>query len=335
MISARGANFTIGALIKSLLFGDVGFGDAFMKGHITVDGNLAQWLERNSGTRKWPYMPTTTRNVGAHYNISSAFYEILLGNSMSYTCANWMTPEGVHLEGLHRAQVEKCVRHVKWLDLSANGGRGLKHLDCGSGWGSFMEMVQAIAVDLEVNCMVDGLTLSHEQVVCVNNTHPELNSVHVGDWGDFYCEGHYDRFSAIGMLEHVGKHKIPDFFKWVNTILSPGGVGVLQFCSRDTPISRWTDKHIFPGAQPPNLNEVCRHMRQNDLGVTDIVECGNDYVKTLECWLDNLESNIGKIKVLGYNDKFIRMFRLYLNGGICSFRMGNTQLIQLRFEKAL
>jgi len=330
MIRFTDAEFTIPALIKSVLFGDVGFGDAYMRGDILVYEDLAQWLAKNKCARRLlPYIPTTTRRVDAHYDIKPEFYEILLGESMSYTCANWPSQASIISKNLNLAQIEKFSRHINWLDIDVNAGKNLKHLDCGSGWGSFMDAVKKSAPD----CQIDGLTLSIEQAAYVNNKFPDLDKVYVGDWKDVDAIGKYDRFSAIGMLEHVGRSNFNEFFAWISKTLNPSnGVGVLQFCSRDTPISLWTDKHIFPGAEPPTLNEVSRHMRRNGLYITDLVECGGDYVHTLRCWLDNLESNLGAIRDLGYNEQFIRMFRLYLNGGICSFDEGNTQLIQLRFE---
>lgn len=323
MINYRNARFTPSALIHSLMFGDVGFGDAYMRGKISVEGSLADWIEANSGSRKLPYLPLTTRKVEAHYDIPAAFYELLLGPSMSYTCANFESGT----TDLIAAQINKIVQHLSWL--SGEQGKPLKLMDCGCGWGSFMNSA-TINPDFKE---IHGLTLSLKQADYIGNNYPHLDSVFVGSWMDYWALDYYDRFTAIGMLEHVGKDNLAAYFGWVHGLLNEEGVGTLQFCSRDKPISRWTDKHIFPGAYPPNANEVLRLMPRKGLRVTDLRECHQDYVFTLEYWLENLESSIDGIKALGFDDDFIRMFRLYLNGGIASFRSGATQLIQLRFEK--
>ena len=328
MINFKGAKFTLPAAISARLFRDVGFGDHYMKGNITVESDLAEFIEKNSNMdKRWlPYLPTTSRKVAKHYNIPAKFYELLLGESMTYSCGNFSNSSS---KSLKAGQREKYRFHQHWLDLNKADDAVL--LDCGCGWGSF-------ARDLGgqyPRVLIDGLSLSAEQIKYAIQMGSVNKNVlyHLCSWEQFKPAYKYDRFTSIGMLEHVGKKKLQPFFNWVDSVLDVGAVGTLQFISRDTPISKWADKHIFPGAYPPSYNEVVRVMSQAGLQVTDTVERGQDYAITLKRWLDNFESSLSWIRAMGFDEQFIRMFRLYLNGGIASFRSGNSQLIQLRFVK--
>ncbi len=328
MINFNEAKLTLPAAISAYLFGDVGFGDHYMKGNITVQGDLAKFIEKyNNSDKRWlPYLPTTSRKVAKHYNIPAKFYELLLGESMTYSCGNFYMD---YSKSLKMGQWCKFKHHEQWLDL--NKAENLVLLDCGCGWGGFTRHIG----ERFSGALIDGLSLSEEQIkydIKMGSINENI-SYYLSSWEQFKPAYKYDRFASIGMLEHVGKKKLKPFFAWVDSVLESNAVGTLQFISRDTPISKWADKHIFPGAYPPSYNEVERIMSQNGLQVTNTVERGKDYAITLKHWLDNFESSLGEIRAMGFDETFIRMFRLYLCGGIASFRSGNSQLIQLRFVK--
>lgn len=324
MIVYKDAQFTVLAMANSLLFGEVGFGDEYMKGNIVVQNNLADFIEANSATRRLPYLPTTSRRVAEHYNIPVKFYEMLLGETMAYTCANF---NGDKQQSLKSAQNRKYEAHAEWLNLSGEKGSNL--LDCGCGFGGFSRYVSKLHPDV----LVDAVNLSEGQIEYATqrgNVSGEIH-YHLSSWEEFEPRYKYGRFVSIGMLEHVGQKKLEPFFYWVSILLQESAVGTLQFISREKPMSKWFDKHIFPEAYTPTYNEVVRCMTGVGLEVTDTVQRGMDYAITLERWLDNFESNLPFVKEMGFDSQFIRMFRLYLNGGIASFRSGNSQLIQLRF----
>ncbi|MGH1542152.1 MAG: class I SAM-dependent methyltransferase [Arenicella sp.] len=328
MINLKGAKFTVPAAINTQLFGEVGFGDEYMKGNIMIEGDLSEFIESNgkSVKRRVPYLPTTSRRVAKHYNIPARFYELLLGESMAYTCGNFYGDKSLPLK---HGQHNKYRAHAQWLDMGRC--KDAVMLDCGCGWGGFSRFVSGNYL----NMLIDGLSLSEEQIkyAIKMGSDAENISYHLSRWEQFKPGYKYDRFTAIGMLEHVGQKNLVPFFNWVNSVLEDRAIGTLQFISRDKPMSKWFDKHIFPTAYTPTYNEVVRVMTGAGLQVTDTVERGQDYAITLKHWLDNFESSLGEIRAMGFDETFIRMFRLYLCGGIASFRSGNSQLIQLRFVK--
>jgi len=313
VISYDGARYTPLAFLKSFFFGDVGFGESYVAGDISVDDDLLSFIGRNRGAgRLFPYFRKMNNGSDVHYNLSAEFFERLLGRSLSYTCANFNGTDD-----LDHAQAYKHGWHKHRLDLKPD----CRLLECGSGWGGFRRYLSN-----DVGSYT-GLTISSEQknFCCKRSAKGEIL---VRSWQDF--SGEFDRFTSIGMIEHVGRANLPAYFEWVNDCLVPGGVGTLQFISRDKPISAWADKYIFNGAEPPNFNEVLRLMRQNNLIVTEHVERGGDYILTLEAWLFNLQLHRDWI-LNRFGVEFYRTFELYLSGGIVSFKSGDSQLIQLRF----
>jgi len=308
---------------KCLALGDEGFGDEFMKGNITIDGNLADFIEGNSdgALSRWvPYIRSPRSFTGQHYDIAPDFYKIMLGNERIYTCGNYDYPD----INLAQAQRSKQLQHTNWLNLTGTE----RVLECGFGWGNLSQYIG------EGCSYYHGLTVSEEQQQIAKATNQYFhNEYHLSSWNRHNYSASYDRFTSICMLEHVGIKHMSEFVQWISDSLVHGGIGTLQFISRDKPISEWADKHIFPGAEPPQLNMLMRLMKQNNLSVTHYRERGDDYVRTLTDWLANVENNAQAITALGMDDQFIRIMQLYLSGGIVSFRTGASQLIQLRFEK--
>jgi cyclopropane-fatty-acyl-phospholipid synthase len=68
--------------------------------------------------------------IAHHYDLGNDFYAILLGPSMTYSCAYW-ADDAYTLEDAQHAKVDLVARK---LGLSS----GMRVLDVGCGWGSFV-----------------------------------------------------------------------------------------------------------------------------------------------------------------------------------------------------
>ena len=306
------------AKAKCIAFGDVGFGEEYMKGNITVDIDMADFLAENMATRWFPYFRQNRRWTGRHYDIKPEFYSLMLGESRVYTCANYLFPSA----NLEQAQEAKQKRHVDWLSLTG----GERVLECGFGWGNLSQHIAPHSGQYV------GLTISSQQQIAAINANRFSNcNYRLCDWHKH--SGQYERFTSICMLEHVGIALMQDFTDWIASQLVTGGIGTLQFISRDTPISEWADKYIFPGAEPPSLNLFMRCLRNSGLSITHQRECGDDYIRTLSDWRDNVAIHRQAILNMGEDEAFLRMFHLYLSGGMATFKTGASQLTQMRFEK--
>ena len=110
--------------------------------------HLPRWRRTVEGLRH-----SRRRDAGVihhHYDVSNRFYELVLGPSMTYTCAVYRKPEA----SLEEAQAEKYDLICRKLDLRP----GQRLLDVGCGWGG---MVRHAARHYGVRAL--GVTLSRAQ----------------------------------------------------------------------------------------------------------------------------------------------------------------------------
>lgn len=149
-------------------------------------------------------------------------------------------------------------------------------------------------------------------------------------------EGVFNKFVSIGMFEHVGKKFIRQFMEKTRALLNKGGIGLLHYIGKEK-VSRgdpWTLKYIFPGGYIPILDEVMRAMGELDLIPIDIENLRLHYAKTLDEWSKRFEARVDKIRKM-FDESFVRMWRMFLNGSAAGFRYGNTRLFQITFTNGL
>jgi len=95
-------------------------------------------------------------------------------------------------------------------------------------------------------------------------------------------------------------------------------------------LNAWVRKHIFPGAYPPTLREVADILEPWDFAVLDVENLRLHYARTLEHWLERFERSHQQVAAM-FDDRFVRMWRLYLAGSVAAFRSGTMQLFQVVF----
>ncbi|HID82420.1 MAG TPA: class I SAM-dependent methyltransferase, partial [Thiotrichales bacterium] len=144
--------------------------------------------------------------------------------------------------------------------------------------------------------------------------------------------GEYDVFVSVGMLEHVGKANYPVLGKIINRCLKPEGRGLIHTIGRKTerPMNGWIERRIFPGAYPPTLREMLTVFETGDLAIHDIENLRLHYAKTLHHWLERFEDHKDEITNM-MDEAFLKAWRLYLEGSIAAFKVGELQLYQLVF----
>ncbi|AHF97823.1 hypothetical protein DESACE_03295 [Desulfurella acetivorans A63] len=120
----------------------------------------------------------------------------------------------------------------------------------------------------------------------------------------------------------------------IDTLLEPYSIGLLHTIGHNEPLltDPWTLKYIFPGGYLPSLEELVKRIRKVKFYIIDIENLRPHYAKTIHHWIERFEKNIVKVQQL-FDDKFVRIWRLYLNGAQASFRWRNTQLYQIVFSK--
>ncbi len=103
-----------------------------------------------------------------------------------------------------------------------------------------------------------------------------------------------------------------------------------MLATRDT--YTWIRKYIFPGGYSPALSEVVPHVERARLWITDIEILRLHYAETLRAWRGRFERNRERIRVL-YDERFCRMWEIYLVGSELAFRRGGHLVFQMQLAK--
>ena len=319
------------------------FGDAYSDGSLTVEGDLARLLEtvyragprraggRGAFTQRVSRVLNRTRtntlsgsrdNIHHHYDIGNAFYELWLGSTMAYTCAYYPQPTA----SLDEAQVAKMDHVCRKLRLRP----GESVVEAGCGWGMLaMHMARRYGV------RVRAFNISREQIAWARErAQREGLSGQVEYVEDDYrnITGRYDAFMSVGMLEHVGLGNYPALGGVVQRVLGGRGRGLIHSIGRNrpAPLQPWIEKRIFPGGYPPALSEMARIFEPWDLSILDVENLRLHYAQTLRHWLALFEGASERVRSM-FDEKFVRMWRLYLAGSIAGFATGSLQLFQVLF----
>jgi cyclopropane-fatty-acyl-phospholipid synthase len=262
------------------------------------------------------------RNISAHYDLSNELYELFLDPSMTYSSALFDRP-GLDLEA---AQRRKYRRLAEWAGL----GPGDQVLEIGCGWGGFAELAAA-----ELGCRVTGITLSREQAAFARTRMQDrgladLVDIRVVDYRDL--EGRFDAIVSIEMLEAVGHRFLDGFFSACERLLAPGGRMALQTITIPDQVydryrrgTDWIRTTIFPGGHLPSLGAIQGSLaRRTSLVVDRLEELSADYAATLHEWRRRFRAAEGKVRGLGFDDRFIRTWDFYL--ATCEAAFGHRQV---------
>jgi len=322
----------------------VRIGDAYSDGTVTVDGDLVEvlevvyrastlgdkpsWLRRAAGLAHRPHGNTlrgSRDNIHHHYDIGNEFYSLWLGDTMAYTCAYYPTPTAT----LDEAQTAKMHHVCRKLRLKA----GESVVEAGCGWGTL-----ALHMARHYGVRVRAFNISHEQVAYARERAARQGLAGQVEYvEDDYrnISGHYDAFMSVGMLEHVGVKNYPTLGRIARRCLGSNGRGLIHSIGRNhpAPMQPWIEKRIFPGAYPPALSEMSQIFEPSDLSVLDVENLRLHYAQTLRHWLSLYEAAGERVRSM-FDEKFVRMWRLYLAGSVAAFSTGTLQLFQVVFATA-
>jgi cyclopropane-fatty-acyl-phospholipid synthase len=270
------------------------------------------------------------RNAEHSYNLTRRLYELFLDEDRQYTCAYYNDPANT----LEQAQLDKKAHIAAKLHLKP----GMKLLDIGCGWGGL-----ALYLHRHYDVDVLGVALAPDQIqFCKERAAAEGVSDRVKfelmDYRD--VQGQFDRISAVGLIEHLGRPHHAGFYAKCHDLLKPDGVMFTHCCGRmggKGITDKWTRKYIFPGGYIPSLSELVDQAEQHKLIVTDVEGLRFHYAHTLEEWYYRTNAHKDEIVAL-YDERFFRMWQFYLVGAEAAFRYGalvNWQVQYVRRRDAL
>jgi len=340
------------SIAKRLVFGtSMGWCEAYMDGKLLIEkGTLNGFLEAWGRSEKilskswfgeifrlfysftaavehYNPMGRSRRNVAHHYDLSTELYDLFLDSDRQYSCAYY--PMGN--EDIETAQLLKKRHIAAKLDIKP----GMTVLDIGSGWGGM-----AIYLAENFDCRVIGVTLSQEQYKASRQRVKQAKlerkvSFELQDYRTLTEP--VDRIVSVGMLEHVGQHQYGQFFGKINELLKPGGVALVHTIARmekPQPVGAWIRKYIFPGGYLPSISQLARAWERHRLWVTDVENLRLHYSKTLIQWHQRFSKNRQKIAKI-YDERFCRMWEMYLVASEVAFRAQNITVLQIQLSREI
>jgi cyclopropane-fatty-acyl-phospholipid synthase len=283
--------------------------------------HLPRWRRVFEGARH-----SFARDAGAiqhHYDISNRFYELVLGPSMTYTCAVYPTEDAT----LEEAQEAKYDLVCRKLDLQP----GQRLLDIGSGWGG---MVRHAAKYYGVKAI--GVTLSQEQALWAEEAikRAGLEAVAEVRFGDYrnVPETGFDALSSIGLTEHVGVKNYPSYFRFIKDKLVPGG-RVLNHCitrytNRNVRTGAFIDRYVFPDGELTGSGRIITEMQETGIEVRHEENLREHYAMTCAAWSRNLVEHWDEC-VAEVGEGTAKVWGIYLAGSRIGFEWNEIQLHQV------
>jgi cyclopropane-fatty-acyl-phospholipid synthase len=322
----------------------LGFGEAYADGRIEIDGPLGNVgrlvTENQAALDNLPFARISPRlrrsgrgsrmdQIQQHYDRGNDFYALWLDASLTYSCAYFRDPD----DSLETAQEQKIAYLLRKLQLQ----EGQRLLDIGSGWGALM-----ITAAKAYGVRGLGVTLSEEQL---NGSREAARQAGVDnqitfelcDYRELAKRGErFDRIISVGMFEHVGRPNQQRYYDAVARMLNEGGVSVLHTISSEVeePTDAWTEKYIFPGGYVPSTREVVAALPRHDLRLVDYENLRLHYAMTLEEWQRRYEDHRETVTKM-FDDRFYRMWHLWLASSAAAFRYGAYNLSQFVLTKGV
>lgn len=348
--------------------GELGIGRAYVAGDLDLEGdvfaalelrrslprlklNPAQWraafeLVGVDGLRPLPPPPEEARLHGRrhsrerdaaaiahHYDVSNEFYRIVLGPSMTYSCAVWDSP-GSRLEDAQAAKYELISRKLALQP-------GMRLLDIGCGWGG---MVMHVAQHHRVRAV--GVTVSRRQAELAAKRVAEAGlgdkvEIRLQDYRDVR-DGPYDAISSIGMFEHVGFAQLGAYFDRLFDLLPPGGRILNHAIGRPAPTRThalrrtstrfrrggFIERYVVPDGELHELGSVISALQRAGFEARHMESLREHYALTLRAWVANLEAGWDDA-VAEAGEARARIWRLYMAGSAVNFEDGNIQVHQV------
>ena len=279
------------------------------------------WFNKNTRTG-------SRRNISAHYDIGNDLFELMLDTTMMYSSAVY-PDSGSSLE---EASVNKMQKLCEKLELSEQDHL----LEIGTGWGGL-----AIYAASHYGCRVTTTTISKQQydytlqLIKEKGLQDKIKLL-LEDYRDLH--GQYDKLVSVEMIEAVGLEQLDIYFEKCSSLLKPEGLMCLQAITiQDQRYEQaknevdFIQKYIFPGGSLPSITAISQALtRATDMSIYDVDDIGLHYAWTLRDWRERLFKYENKIKKLGYDESFMRLWEFYLcycEGGFMERSISTVQAV--------
>jgi cyclopropane-fatty-acyl-phospholipid synthase len=312
LVGTRPSPAAVGALLRVLRDFRPGLPPSPPRSQARIRGRLHSRLRDRSA-------------ISHHYDLSNDFYALILDESMAYSSGYWRSDDPAYT--LADAQRDKLDLVLDKLGLEP----GMTMLDVGCGWGSLS--LHAAARGIKVT----GVTIAAEQKRFIDARIAERGladnvEIRLQDYRDVPEHDHFDAVGSLEMGEHVGEGSYPTYADVLHRCVRPGGRVLVQQMSR--PRGRWPgggpfiESFIAPDMHMRPVGETVAFLERGGLEIRDVHALREHYVWTVQGWLDTFEANLPAFLDL-VGEEVVRVWRLYLVGGMLSFRDGRMGVDQV------
>ena len=261
--------------------------------------------------------------VRHHYDVSNAFYRLLLGPTMVYSCAYFGSPE----EDLDAAQERKLDLICRKLRLGPED----RLLDVGCGWGSLV-----LHAAERFGTRAVGITLSEPQAELARERIGAAGlagrcEVRVEDYREVR-DGPYDKVASVGMVEHVGEGRLGEYAESLRRLLRPGGLllnhGITRASPRPWDGKSFVARFVFPDGELESVGTVIDAVEAAAFEVRHVESLREHYALTLRRWLANLAA-AREQAIAEAGPERERIWRLYMTGAAHAFERGDISVHQV------
>ena len=271
------------------------------------------------------------RHISSHYDLGNDLFALFLDESMMYSSAWFPHPEA----SLAEAQEARLDRVCRTLEVGPDDHL----LEIGSGWGGF-----AVHAASRFGCRVTTTTISAEQREgalrrIVTAGLEDRVTVLLDDYRDL--RGHYDKLVSLEMIEAVGWQYFDQFFRSCSELLEPDGMMFLQAIvindrayELEKAARSFANTLIFPGGCLPSVEVIQSCVAsQTDLSTVWLEDISAHYAETLRHWRRRFLANSDLAGELGYDERFRRLWSLWLALSEGGFRERRIRDVQMLFAK--
>lgn len=292
-----------------------------------------RWLNRAIHALNHNDRRGARRNIHAHYDLGNDFYRLWLDPALNYSSALFADPT----QSLDEGQATKVDAILDRLDLRSGG----RLLEIGCGWGALAER----AVERH-DVIYTGITLSPSQAEIAA---ARLNAVDLTgrsrialcDYRD--AAGPYDAIASVEMVEAVGEAYWPAYLDAIARLLRPGGKAAIQYIlindalfERYAASTDFIQAYIFPGGCLISESRFRALAETRGLVWRDVRHFGRDYAETLRQWRERFDAVVAAGELpAGFDDRFVRLWRYYLQYCEGGFRGGGIDVAQVTLEKQI
>jgi cyclopropane-fatty-acyl-phospholipid synthase len=290
---------------------------------------LRSLVVRRPPRRELSSIENSRDNIAHHYDLSNDLFELFLDPTLSYSSALFAGDES-----LEEAQVRKIERLLDRAEV----GVGTRLLEIGSGWGELaMRAARRGATVTTITLSVEQKALAEERIAAAGLS--DRISVELCDYRS--VTGSYDAVVSVEMIEAVGWQYWPTYFETIDRVLAPGGKVAIQAITmphgqmlKTRRTWTWINKYIFPGGFLPSVRAIDEITRgRTSLWMAAPYSMGTSYAETLRRWDQAFLAASDRVRALGFDETFLRMWHFYLEYARAGFASGYLDVNQLVFER--